>query len=65
MKLTLKALRVNNNMTQAETKPSAGIEHLPKGNSYKVFGRVGKYLIVYGKNGGKYLSADKCKIILY
>ncbi|WP_297816872.1 GH25 family lysozyme [uncultured Lactobacillus sp.] len=51
--------------TQAETKPSAGIEHLPKGNSYKVFGRVGKYLIVYGKNGGKYLSANKCKIILY
>lgn len=51
--------------TQAETKPSAGIEHLPKGNSYKVFGRVGKYLMVYGKNGGKYLSADKCKIILY
>lgn len=51
--------------TQAETKPGKGIQHLPKGTSWKVFGREGKYLVVGGSNGGKYLNADKCKIILY
>lgn len=50
--------------TQADAKPGKGIEHLPKGNTYKVFGRVGKYLIVYGKDGGKYLDGDKASIVL-
>lgn len=56
---------VDDAYTQAEPKPSAGIEHLNKGTSWKVFGRIGKYLIVNGAKGGKYVDGTKCKIILY
>lgn len=40
-----------------------GYNHLPFGNSYKVFGRSGKYLIV-GAGNNKYIDSDKVKIIL-
>jgi GH25 family lysozyme M1 (1,4-beta-N-acetylmuramidase) len=41
-----------------------GITHLPKGGTYKVFGRSGKYLLVGSEKVGKYVDGDKCVIVL-
>lgn len=41
-----------------------GIKHLKPGECYKVFGRLGKYLIVGSEKVGKYIDADKCVIVL-
>lgn len=51
--------------TQNETQPCPGIQHLPKGTTWRVKGRKGKYLIVGSKDAGQYLDGDKSKIILY
>ncbi|CCI81751.1 GH25 family lysozyme [Lactobacillus hominis] len=51
--------------TQNELKPSAGIKHLPKGSTWNVFGRKGKYLIVGSEKDGKYVDGDKCRVILW
>lgn len=51
--------------TQNETKPSAGITKAPKGSTWKVYGRVGKYLIIGNESTGKYIDGNKCKVILY
>jgi len=50
--------------TQNDTKPSKGITTAPKGSTYQVHGRVGKYLIVGNATSGKYLDGDKCVIVL-
>lgn len=51
--------------TQNDTAPGKGIKHLPKGTTWRVKGRKGKYLIVGSKDAGQYLDGDKAKIILY
>lgn len=41
-----------------------GIKRHFKGETFKVYGRKGKYLIVGSQQDGKYLDADKGKIVL-
>lgn len=51
--------------TQNVTAPSKGIKHLPKGSTWHVLGRKGRYLIVGNKDTGTYVDATKAKIILF
>lgn len=51
--------------TQNTTAPSKGIKHLPKGSTWHVLGRKGRYLIVGNKDTGTYVDATKAKIILF
>lgn len=51
--------------TQNEPAPGKGIKHLPKGSTWHVLGRKGRYLIVGNKDTGTYLDASKAKIILF
>lgn len=51
--------------TQNTTAPSKGIKHLPKGSTWHVLGRKGRYLIVGNKGTGTYLDGQKAKIILF
>lgn len=51
--------------TQNETKPGKGIKYLPKGSSWKVISRQGDYLEIGGERDGKFVAANKCKVILW
>ena len=51
--------------TQNETKPDAkGIKHLPKGSTWNVMGRSGKYLLIGSEKDGKWINSDKAVIVL-
>lgn len=51
--------------TQNEaTSAAKGIKRHFKGETFKAYGRKGKYLIVGSQQDGKYLDADKGKIVL-
>lgn len=51
--------------TQNELSAGAkGIKYLPKGSTWQVFGRSGKYLIIGGGTDGKYVDGDKAVIVL-
>lgn len=51
--------------TQNEPAPGKGIKHLPKGSTWHVLGRKGRYLIVGNRDTGTYVDATKAKIILF
>lgn len=51
--------------TQNEAAPGKGIKHLPKGSTWHVLGRKGRYLIVGNKDTGLYVDGQKAKIILF
>lgn len=59
--------RVATNDCWTQNKPAAGeqgITKLAKDTRYKVFGRVGKFLLVGNSKVGKYIDGDKCLIDL-